>query len=190
LFLRNFLCHSYAMSDSVNGNAMVKHGELPERASARKKKKRWRRRSIELVNSKSKRISPSAGRNVGCDVAWKAEAASPLTDGNFRKLPSYPCAMVSLWSNHRSEWSCQWCHILLICIGLYIQTNLKRYKSKNFWAYDRLQEPDHSLGGYSHREHWSRTRWNIKIEQKKGNSELFCAGYDNGRREKGIHFWA
>jgi hypothetical protein len=58
LFLRTFLCHSYATSDSVNGNAMAKHGELPERASARKKKKRWRRRSIELVNSKSKRISP------------------------------------------------------------------------------------------------------------------------------------
>jgi hypothetical protein len=29
---------------------------------------------------------------------------------------------------------------------------------------------------------------NIKIEQKRGNSELFCAGYDNGRREKGICF--
>jgi hypothetical protein len=25
-------------------------------------------------------------------------------------------------------------------------------------AYDRLQVPDHSLGGYSHRERWSRTR--------------------------------
>jgi hypothetical protein len=29
------------------------------------------------------------------------------------------------------------------------------------------QEPDHSLGGYSHREHWSRTP---QKEKKKGQN--------------------
>jgi hypothetical protein len=31
---------------------------------------------------------------------------------------------------------------------------------KKIGAYDRLQVSDHSLGGYSHRERWSRTRQN------------------------------
>jgi hypothetical protein len=46
------------MSDTLNGHAMAQHWELLERTSARKKKKRWRWWSRELVNSKSKRISP------------------------------------------------------------------------------------------------------------------------------------
>jgi hypothetical protein len=31
-------------------------------------------------------------------------------------------------------------------------------KRKKIGAYDRLQVSDHSLGGYSHRERWSRTQ--------------------------------
>jgi hypothetical protein len=31
-------------------------------------------------------------------------------------------------------------------------------KRKKLGAYDRLQVSDHSLGGYSHRERWARTR--------------------------------
>jgi hypothetical protein len=31
-------------------------------------------------------------------------------------------------------------------------------KKKTIGAYDRLQVSDHSLGGYSHRERWARTR--------------------------------
>jgi hypothetical protein len=31
-------------------------------------------------------------------------------------------------------------------------------KKMKLGAYDRLQVPDHSLGGYSHRERWARTR--------------------------------
>jgi hypothetical protein len=34
----------------------------------------------------------------------------------------------------------------------------KKKKKKKFGTYDRLQVFDHSLGGYSHRERWSRTR--------------------------------
>jgi hypothetical protein len=33
---------------------------------------------------------------VGCDVARKAEVVIPLMGGNFKKLPGYPCATVSL----------------------------------------------------------------------------------------------
>jgi hypothetical protein len=107
---------------------------LRERASARKKKQ-WRgRRSNELVNSKSKKgfslNKASEGRNVGCDMACEAEAARPLTGGNFRKLPRYPCAMVSsrqiiAESNHIND------VILWVCISLYIQAKSKEYKSKN-----------------------------------------------------------
>jgi hypothetical protein len=39
-------------------------------------------------------------------------------------------------------------------------------KRKKIGAYDRLQVPDHGLGGYSHRERLSRTRWS-KSKQKK-----------------------
>jgi hypothetical protein len=40
---------------------------------------------------------------------------------------------------------------------------LRKLKTKQkFWAYDRLQVPDHSLEGYSHRERWSCTRWRWK----------------------------
>jgi hypothetical protein len=38
-------------------------------------------------------------------MASKAEAASPLTGENFGKLPRYPCATVSFWSNQDSELS-------------------------------------------------------------------------------------
>jgi hypothetical protein len=34
----------------------------------------------------------------------------------------------------------------------------KMKMKKTIGAYDRLQVFDHSLGGYSHRERWSRTR--------------------------------
>jgi hypothetical protein len=35
----------------------------------------------------------------------------------------------------------------------------RRRRRRKIWAYDRLQVPDHSLGGYSHRERWLHTRW-------------------------------
>jgi hypothetical protein len=46
------------MRNSLDGHAMARRWGLRERISARKKKKRQRQRSKELVNSKSKRISP------------------------------------------------------------------------------------------------------------------------------------
>jgi hypothetical protein len=73
-----------------------------KRASARKKKQWRRRRSDELVK-KVKGFSlnkASAGRNMGCDMECKEEAASPLTGGKFRKLPRCPCATISAPSNH------------------------------------------------------------------------------------------
>jgi hypothetical protein len=39
-----------------------------------------------------------------------------------------------------------------------MKKNKKKKKKRKIGAYDRLQVPDHSLGGYSHRERWSRTR--------------------------------
>jgi hypothetical protein len=76
-----------------------------------------------------------------------------------------PCRIISLWSNHCNESSCQWHHTS--GMQRLIHTSQIEEISKNFWAYDRLQVPDHSLGGYSNREHWSCTRWNIKIEKKR-----------------------
>jgi hypothetical protein len=58
LFLRTFIRHSFGMSNAFNGHAMAQHWKLPEGTHTRKKKKRWQRRSRELVNSKSKRVSP------------------------------------------------------------------------------------------------------------------------------------
>jgi hypothetical protein len=58
------------MCNSLDGHAMVRHWEVRERISSRKKKRQ--RRSEELVNSKSKKISPQIakiGRNMGYDVA-------------------------------------------------------------------------------------------------------------------------
>jgi hypothetical protein len=77
-----------------------------EKASARRKKQRWRQRNSKLVNSKN--TSPSiykafARRNVGHDVACEAEAASPLTGGKFGKLLRCPCATVRVQSNHHRE---------------------------------------------------------------------------------------
>jgi hypothetical protein len=47
------------MSNPLDGHAMLKVlGGCKERASARKKKQWRRRRSNELVNSKSKKVSP------------------------------------------------------------------------------------------------------------------------------------
>jgi hypothetical protein len=48
-------------------------------------------------------------------------------------------------------------------------------KKKKFWAYDRLQVPDHSLRGYSHRERWSRTRWRFtsRSSSMKSGEENF-----------------
>jgi hypothetical protein len=38
------------------------------------------------------------------------------------------------------------------------EKEFEKKKKKTIGAYDRLQVSDHSLGGYSHRERWSRTR--------------------------------
>jgi hypothetical protein len=103
---------------------------------------------------------------MGCDVAWKAEAVSPLTGGHFRKVPCYPCATVNLWSNHCSESSSQWRHTFGIQRSIHTGQIEEMQVKVLFWAYDRLQVPDHSLGGYSHRECWSRNRWNIKFEKE------------------------
>ena len=45
----------------------------------------------------------------------------------------------------------------------------RRYASrrKMLWAYAQTQVFDHSLGGYSHREHWSCTRWQFRDTLKK-----------------------
>jgi hypothetical protein len=46
---------------------------------------------------------------MGCNVAMKAEAASPLMGEKFGKLPRYPCATVSFLSNQDYE-----CHIMAL----------------------------------------------------------------------------
>jgi hypothetical protein len=76
-----------------------------EKASARRKKQR-RQRNSKLVNSKNTSPSvykASARRNVGHNMAREAEAASPLTGKKIRKLLQYPCATVSVQSNHHRE---------------------------------------------------------------------------------------
>jgi hypothetical protein len=47
-------------------------------------------------------------------------------------------------------------------------------KKKTIWAYDRLQVSDHSLGGYSHRERWARTRrcFFMNNEAKKAKEDF------------------
>jgi hypothetical protein len=47
----------------------------------------------------------------------------------------------------------------------------EKKKKKKFWAYDRLQVPDHSLEGYSHRERWSRTWWRFTSRRSSIKSE-------------------
>jgi hypothetical protein len=49
---------------------------------------------------------------------------------------------------------------------LKFQKEKKKLCEEDIWAYKRLQAPTYSLGGYSHRERWSRTRWN-KNKSKK-----------------------
>jgi hypothetical protein len=44
------------------------------------------------------------------------------------------------------------------------------------------KEPDHSLGGYSHRERWSRTRW--KERRREKILKIVCAGHDEERQNK------
>jgi hypothetical protein len=46
------------MGDALDGHAMTRHKKVQARMSARKKKKWWRWRSRELVNSKSERDFP------------------------------------------------------------------------------------------------------------------------------------
>jgi hypothetical protein len=81
-------------------------GGREEKGSARRKKQRRRQRNRKLANSK--KTSPSvykapARRNVGHDVVREAEATSPLMGRKFGKLLRYPCATVSVQSNHRRE---------------------------------------------------------------------------------------
>jgi hypothetical protein len=52
-------------------------------------------------------------------------------------------------------------------------------KKKKFWAYDQLQVSDHSLGGYSHQERWSRTWWRFtsrrsSMKNKEENLRVHC----------------
>ena len=65
----------------------------------------------------------------------------------------------SLWSN-TSFWS--------NARGLlWKNEKIKKVKIVMTWAYDQIQIFVHSLGGYSHRERYSRTREIIKLRQRK-----------------------
>jgi hypothetical protein len=47
------------------------------------------------------------------------------------------------------------------------------------------KEPNHSLGGYSHRERWSRTR-----QKEKEKRQKIYAGHDDERTDKEQIFWS
>jgi hypothetical protein len=51
---------------------------------------------------------------MGCDVACKAEAASPLAHEKFGKLPRYSCATVSFQSNQDNKLSHHGNDVLLL----------------------------------------------------------------------------
>jgi hypothetical protein len=92
----------------------------------------------------------SAGRNMGCNVVCEAEAASPLPGKIFG---NYHAAHVQ-WSASRQ----------IIAEANHINDvthtgSIEGIQVKeNFESMIASKEPDHSLGGYSHRECWSRTR--------------------------------
>jgi hypothetical protein len=47
----------------------------------------------------------------------------------------------------------------------------EKKKKRKIGAYDQLQVPNHSLGGYSHRERWSHTR--LKVISRRTRKENF-----------------
>jgi hypothetical protein len=64
------------------------------------------------------------------------------------------------------------CHIMVLTsyfqqLRNYLYNgNLWGRSRKSYWAYNRLQAPHYSLGGYSHRERWMRTQWPINSKRK------------------------
>jgi hypothetical protein len=60
-------------------------------------------------------------------------------------------------------------------------------KKKTIGAYDRLQVPDHSLGGYSHRERWSRTQWRFTSRNEERGIKFRVHELDiHSHRESGF----
>jgi hypothetical protein len=53
----------------------------------------------------------------------------------------------------------------------YLSKEEKKKKKRKIGAYDQLQVPDRSLGGYSHRERWSHTR--LKVISRRTRKENF-----------------
>jgi hypothetical protein len=83
-------------------------------------------------------------------VAGKAEAASPLT-GKNSKITTLPMC--------KGQRQVKSLHKIIISITSKILAQSKEYKSKKIVEpMMASKEPDHSLGGYSHQERWSRTR--------------------------------
>jgi hypothetical protein len=130
---------------------------------------------------------------VGCDVAWKAEAGSPLTGKN---LETYRPTHVR--RSAFSQIKIMSCHIMVLTSYFRQLRNYLYNRNfwgtcwRSYWAYNRLQA-HYSLGGYSHREHWTRTRWTINSKRKwmhksKGKDEIYyTVALQDWRRRK---LWA
>jgi hypothetical protein len=54
--------------------------------------------------------------------------------------------------------------------------------SSTTWVYARLQVSEHRLGGYSHRERWSRTRWRITLRRTMKNYFEKIINEERGRK--------
>jgi hypothetical protein len=84
----------------------------------------------------------------------------------FRKLQRCPCATVSVRSNHcRKSNRIKWRHTSSLHKFNAYQLSRRNTSQIIFEPMIASKEPDHSLGGYSHQENWSCTRWK---EKKKG----------------------
>jgi hypothetical protein len=106
-------------------------------------------------------------------TTWRAKRKSPLTAENSEIIALPMC------NGQRSVKSSQRVTISMTSrIPSRVDIIEVKERSKTMTV---SKEPNHCLGGYSHRERWSRTR------QKR--KEFFYAGHDDTKKTKSKYFW-
>jgi hypothetical protein len=108
---------------------------------------------------------------MGWDMACEAEAASPLTG---RKFGDYHAAHAQRSASGQIITESN--DINGIMHTGWVEGMQVR---KLFESMIASKEPNHSLGGYSHREHWSCTQW-----KKRRKGSTFYVGYNKERQDK------
>jgi hypothetical protein len=108
--------------------------------------------------------------------SWSSCKCIRLTKGSYVRATKLHKKKHRVFILHTTSSSLQSGNTIFLEVTKYFTTfhifcRSRTSSSSTTWVYARLQVPEHRLGGYSHRERWSRTRWRFTSRRSSMKSE-------------------